>query len=278
MVPRIFGIAVCSYAVLGLLTILFFPLRQELQAFCHIMDTVFLPLPGLSIAWTVALFLLGGALLAGKRAGWWIAVIFLTLFVITDYLVVFSSSTFDIPVEELPLLRLGTVVQTVLFVTLLIARPAFPARSRPGSLRQAFFVWLGGTTLVFLFGCILITLLPGTLTGMDRYGWVLNHAVTLSLFDPSQFNGRLPRRCVYSLGAISNSDHRCGVDVAAIPTACCSNQSGRRTNHSYDDRAIQQGGLAGVLRHPSRQSRGVRPKRQGSGNVFRLRGCQPCFG
>ncbi|MGV0409952.1 bifunctional lysylphosphatidylglycerol synthetase/lysine--tRNA ligase LysX [Corynebacterium resistens] len=203
MVPRIFGIAVCSYAVLGLLTILFFPLRQELQAFCHIMDTVFLPLPGLSIAWTVALFLLGGALLAGKRAGWWIAVIFLTLFVITDYLVVFSSSTFDIPVEELPLLRLGTVVQTVLFVTLLIARPAFPARSRPGSLRQAFFVWLGGTTLVFLFGCILITLLPGTLTGMDRYGWVLNHAVTLSLFDPSQFNGRASRGDAFILSALS---------------------------------------------------------------------------
>ena len=203
LVPRIFGIAVCSYAMLGMLMIVFFPLRKELHNFRIFMDTVFLPLPGLSLAWTVALFLLGAALLAGKRAGWWFALVALGLFVAADFWIVLSPSTFDLPSRALPLLRLGAVVQTLMFLTLLVAKPAFPAKSRPGSLRQAFLVWLGGTVLVFLLGCVLITLFPGTLKGWDRYGWVVNHAVTLSLFDPSQFNGHASRVDVFVLSGLS---------------------------------------------------------------------------
>lgn len=203
LVPRIFGIAVCSYAVLGMLMILFFPLRRELHGFRVFMDMVFLPLPGLSVAWTVALFLLGGALLAGKRAGWWIFLISLGVLVALDSLLVFTPLSSELPPDDLRLLRIGTVVQAVLFVILLIARPAFPAKSRPGSLRQAFLVWLVGTAVVFLLGCGLITLFPGSLKGVDRYSWVLNHSVTLSLFDPSQFNGRGPRGDAFILSVAS---------------------------------------------------------------------------
>ena len=219
MVPRILGIAVCSYAMLGMLMIVFFPLRQELHGFRKFMDTVFLPLPGLSLAWTVALFLLGGALLAGKRAGWWIALVALGSIVIADLLLVLAPGAFDVPARELPLLRLGAIVQTLMFCTLLVAKPAFPALSRPGSRRQAFLVWLGGTTVVFLFGCALITWFPGTLHGWDRYGWVLNHAVTLSLFDPSQFNGHASRGDAFILSALSAV-----VIVAAVWTLLRSQQ------------------------------------------------------
>ncbi len=201
--PRLVGTGVCAYAILGLLMIVSAPLSRELRVFRHFMDNVFLPLPGSSIAWTVAMFLLGGALLAGKRMGWGIAVVVLVTINVVNVILLVLPESFELDTRTAVLVRAGAVVQAIALVLFLFTRPAFNARTRPGSFRQAIAVWALGSIVVFAIGCALTTSYPGTLIGADRYKWVLNHAVTLSLVDPSQYNGHGVRWVAFVISALS---------------------------------------------------------------------------
>ncbi|KAA9152853.1 DUF2156 domain-containing protein, partial [Amycolatopsis acidicola] len=64
-----------------------------------------------------------------------------------------------------------------LIVLLIALRPAFPARLAPGAWKYALAVGLGGLAVVISVGWALLTVFPGTLTGLgDSFLWAANHA------------------------------------------------------------------------------------------------------
>lgn len=198
-----------TYALVGLILTVFPPLGQVLSDARKVVDNLFLPMP-ISIAWGVALFLVGGALLAGKRAGWWIAVIGMALLNLYNaflwwYTVTGATSNIKIPEITERLLTASTITQALLLIAFIVASPAFPAHTRPGSVWRALVMWGFGTLAVFLVGLGLVYLFPGSLLNSDRFGYVLNHAVTLSLIDPAQFQGHAPRLVGFLISTGSGS-------------------------------------------------------------------------
>ncbi|WP_306998776.1 bifunctional lysylphosphatidylglycerol synthetase/lysine--tRNA ligase LysX [Amycolatopsis thermophila] len=64
-----------------------------------------------------------------------------------------------------------------LIALLLVLRPAFPARLAPGAWRHALVVALAGFGATILLGWGLLTVFPGTLTGLgDTFLWAVNHS------------------------------------------------------------------------------------------------------
>ncbi|MDN8578483.1 bifunctional lysylphosphatidylglycerol synthetase/lysine--tRNA ligase LysX [Corynebacterium bovis] len=203
VVPRILGVVVCCYALLGLVLSVAGGARRPLGVLPRLADAIFLPLPAASVAWAVALFLLGGALLAGKRAGWIIATVGMVVLNLVNVLTWLLWDHLDLSPRLHHILVVATVVQGLMLVVLLAARRSFPAKTRPGAVRRAILTWAVGSFVVFLLGSALVTVAPGTLTGAERFGWVLNHAVTMSLVEPGQFVGRAPRWETFLISAAS---------------------------------------------------------------------------
>jgi lysyl-tRNA synthetase class 2 len=204
-VPRAIGIALCSYALLGVLLVLLGYIDHGVRGLRTDLGLLVLPLPA-SFAWCVALFLLGGALLAAKRTAWVISVGLLLLLNLANLgLLVYvlanggSDDTSALEDSGLPsvvtgnlrelygdrwiLFIIGCVVELLLLVVLLAAARSFRARTRRGAVLRGIGAWLAGVVCAAVVGAVLVALWPGGLHGADRWWWVVDHAVGVAVTD-----------------------------------------------------------------------------------------------
>ncbi len=209
--PRFFGVLFTGYALLGAFIVLLTYIDRNVRSVRAALDLLFFPLPP-SFAWCVALFFLGGALLAGKRLGWLIWTILfaaLNIFNLVAFIVIVSNggpgddsllSDPDLPIiveaslktiydGPWPLFIIGCMIQLVILVGLLLGYRSFRARTRSGSVWRGLGCWLTGVTATAVVGAVLVSLWPGSLSGSDRWWWVLEHAVGVNIAEHGVLGG-----------------------------------------------------------------------------------------
>lgn len=226
--PRFFGILFTGYALLGAVVVLLTYIDRNVRSVRTALDLLFFPLPP-SFAWCVALFFLGGALLAGKRLGWliWTGLFaVLNIFNLVASVAIASHGGFrddslltgsDLPVIVKTNLRtiydgpwllfiIGCIIQFAVFVGLLLSHRSFRARTRSGSVWRGVGCWLTGVAATAVIGALLVSLWPGSLTDSSRWWWVIEHAVGVNVTEHGTFGGSptaLIRFTVSVLSALS---------------------------------------------------------------------------
>ncbi|WP_297005530.1 bifunctional lysylphosphatidylglycerol synthetase/lysine--tRNA ligase LysX [uncultured Corynebacterium sp.] len=201
--PRTFGVFLSTYGLVGALLVLAGYVDPGFRSLRRVLDLLILPMPS-SFAWCVALFLLGGALLAAKRLGWAIATVLLALLTVWNAgiivivlthggphavtapdagpLTAFVDATLrEVQGDRWALFLTGCVLQAAMLAGMLATARSFTARTRRGSVRQALGCWVAGVAVVAMVAGALVALWPHTLRGTDRWWWVLDHAVGADL-------------------------------------------------------------------------------------------------
>ncbi|MBC2681793.1 bifunctional lysylphosphatidylglycerol synthetase/lysine--tRNA ligase LysX [Corynebacterium anserum] len=192
--PRIIGGSLLAYGFFGFLLVVSPTLRHTLKPVAYTLDALFLPVSHLSMAWSVFIAVLGAGLWRCRRAAWVTSVAGLVLLNVGNLLFyTFSPETFEIPPDMGVLFQIGTVIQALMLVFMVLLHPLFTTRTRRINVRAAALTWLVGTLLVSVLAVALVFKFPGSLVGSQRVGWALNHAALLSLVDRSFFDGHAPR-------------------------------------------------------------------------------------
>ncbi|WP_459611498.1 bifunctional lysylphosphatidylglycerol synthetase/lysine--tRNA ligase LysX [Corynebacterium urogenitale] len=196
--PKLIGGTLMAYALFGFVFIVIRPLRLTLRDVVLTLDALFIPIAHLSLAWCVALGLVGMGLWQKRRAAWAIAVGGLVLLNVGNLLFyIFSPETFETPTDMGALFEIGTVVQALLLVLMIAVHPAFTTRTRRVNVRAACLTWLIGSVVVCVMAVALVMKFPGSLVGPQRVGWALNHAALLSLVDRSFFDNHAPHAVAF---------------------------------------------------------------------------------
>lgn len=226
--PRSFGMFVCTYGLLGALLVLLGYIDATFRKLRDSLDLLVLPMPS-SFAWCVALFLLGGSLLAAKRRGWVISVVLLAILNLTNLALLlivlnhggpndtsrpevgaldplFAAQLHEIRGDHWPLFLIGGAIQFTMLVGLLATAASFTARTREGAVRQAVACWLFSVAAVTLIAAALVAVWPHTLRGADRWWWALDHAVGADITGSRVLNGHpspILRLIVSTLSALA---------------------------------------------------------------------------
>ncbi|WP_436975419.1 bifunctional lysylphosphatidylglycerol synthetase/lysine--tRNA ligase LysX [Nocardia asteroides] len=181
-VPHITGLVLGVFAVLCFLWSLSPALRHLTQTPRHYVDTYYFDAPDTSLVWALVVGLLAGAIAARKRVAWWLLIVYLVLWAVTNVLDFFSEDDVDALV--------ACVVHLVVIGILIAARSEFYTRVRPGALWKALGVLIAGLTLGCLIGWGLVELAPGTLpAGPQRPLWAVYRVTAAVLVDNEHFDG-----------------------------------------------------------------------------------------
>ncbi|MEU4597935.1 bifunctional lysylphosphatidylglycerol synthetase/lysine--tRNA ligase LysX [Nocardia sp. NPDC023988] len=194
-VPHITGLVLGVFAVLCALWSLSPGLRQLTEVPRDYVDTHYFDAPDTSLVWALVVGLLAGAAASRKRVAWWLLVIYLTLYSITNIVDYTSTRELD------PLVAF--VVHGVVLAILIAARAEFYTRVRPGAVRKALAVLVGGCAFGCLLGWGLVELFPGSLPrGAQRPLWAVSRVTAAVLIDNEHFDGHPPGWVDFVLGLL----------------------------------------------------------------------------
>ncbi|MFC4124003.1 bifunctional lysylphosphatidylglycerol synthetase/lysine--tRNA ligase LysX [Nocardia rhizosphaerae] len=181
-VPHITGLVLGVFAVLCLFWSVSPALRHLTQTPRRHVDTYYFDAPDTSLVWALVVALLAAALAARKRVAWWLLVLYLLLYTVTNI----GDFVRDDNISAL----IAAVVHIVVLGILIAARAEFYTRVRPGALWQALGVLVAGLALGCLLGWGLVELAPGTLpAGAQRPLWAVYRVTAAVLVDNEHFDG-----------------------------------------------------------------------------------------
>ncbi|MGV9301491.1 phosphatidylglycerol lysyltransferase domain-containing protein, partial [Amycolatopsis sp. NPDC003676] len=181
-VPHITGLVLGVFAVLLFLWSLSPALRYLTQVPRHYVDVYYFDAPDTSLVWAVVVGLLAGAIASRKRVAWWLLVVYLLLYAISNILDFVADDDIDALV--------AFVVHIVVIGILIAARNEFYTRVRPGALWKALGVLVAGLALGCLIGWGLVELAPGTLPpGPQRPLWAVYRVTAAVLVNNEHFDG-----------------------------------------------------------------------------------------
>ncbi|GAA1984364.1 bifunctional lysylphosphatidylglycerol synthetase/lysine--tRNA ligase LysX [Nocardiopsis rhodophaea] len=176
-IPGILATVLTLIAVLCALRALSLPLRTRTEGIAEFIEVILVPAPP-NLAYAVFLGLLAGALASRKKVAYRIALIYLALIVVLDYLVLVGlllTGMTDSDVDWLYWFIVpNTAIMTLLLVLLVAARDAFRAKVQPGSFFKAIGVLAAGLGVGILLGWGLVEMFPGTIaTTSNRFLWAV---------------------------------------------------------------------------------------------------------
>ncbi|WP_280300164.1 bifunctional lysylphosphatidylglycerol synthetase/lysine--tRNA ligase LysX [Nocardia neocaledoniensis] len=181
-VPHVTGLVLGVFAVLCLLWSISPALRHLTQTPRHYIDAYYFDAPDTSLVWALVVGLMAGALASRKRVAWWLLVVYLLLYTVTNVLDFVTEDDVDALVAG--------VVHVVVLVILIAARTEFYTKVRPGALWKALGVLVAGLTLGCLVGWGLVELAPGSLpAGAQRPLWAIYRVTAAVLVDNEHFDG-----------------------------------------------------------------------------------------
>ncbi len=240
--PTWYGWLLTIHALIALAFSLVPAWRGPLLSLRILLDTVLLPVPETSLAWSVSLLLLAGGIFSRKRIAWWIAVamtvlvIGMTVSMMGEWWVM---SPVDEEIEIIGLFAVGTLLQALILTFVILAHGQFRARVRPGAVWRGLATWAAGAVIAVLAGWALVSAFPGhggrapALPEGERFWWALNKVAGLSLVDPCAFTGRPPTWVDLVLGALGAL-----VIIVAVYVLLRS-QSGRNALAADDETALR---------------------------------------
>lgn len=180
--PHFVGLAVGVYALLCFLWSVSPVVRLITEVPRDYIDTYYFNAPDTSVSWALVAGLVGGALAARKRVAWWLLVLYLVGFVI--------SNLYDVVTRGNVHSSVALAVHAISIGLLIMTYPAFYTKVRPGAVWQAFGVLVAGLTLGSLLGWGLVELFPGTLPSDQRLAWAVNRVAAQVMIDNDQFYGQ----------------------------------------------------------------------------------------
>nr|WP_235916093.1 bifunctional lysylphosphatidylglycerol synthetase/lysine--tRNA ligase LysX [Spelaeibacter cavernicola] len=181
-VPHIAGLIVGVFAVLCFLWSVSPVLRFFTRVPREYIDAYYFDAPDTSLAWTLVVALLAGALASRKRIAWWVLSIYLTLFT--------AVNVVDVVNDHNVHAAIALVIHVAVIGLLIFSRTEFYTKVRPGALWKSLGVLIAGLAVGSLLGWGMVELFPGSLPSSQRPFWALNRVTTLVFFDNEQFDGR----------------------------------------------------------------------------------------
>ncbi|MEE3852314.1 bifunctional lysylphosphatidylglycerol synthetase/lysine--tRNA ligase LysX [Gordonia sp. LSe1-13] len=191
--PRVAGTVLGVMATISLLSSLFPFFRHLIHVPRDYIDTFIVTLPDTSFAWAFVLALIAFAMSMRKRIAWWICVIYLTLFVLSNALYLVPALADDLAVTSNDRINLwiGITIQLLALAYLILTYRQFHTRVRKGALLRAFGVLIAGLVVGSLLGWALVWLFPHTLTRSDRLPYAINRVAAFGSVDSeAAFDGR----------------------------------------------------------------------------------------
>jgi lysyl-tRNA synthetase, class II len=180
-VPHLAGLILGVFTVLSLCWSISPYVRRFLRIPREYINNYYFSAPDTSLAWTLVVGLLAGALASRKRIAWWLLTVYLALFAITNATEVAMSRNVHAAIAiVLHLFAIGVLVAS---------RSEFYTKVRPGAVWKALGVLIAGLAVGSLLGWGLVQLFHGTLNGWERPLWALNRVTALVLVDNEQFDG-----------------------------------------------------------------------------------------
>jgi lysyl-tRNA synthetase, class II len=144
-----------------------------------------------NLAYAVFLLLLSAAMLARKRAAWWVVTFYVGLVLLAQAVTVLLVSVLQS--------ALSLAITVAVLAVLLAARSQFPARVRRGAFWQAVGVLLAGLLAGVLAGWALVAVFPGALPAGQWLLWSANRVLG-GLTSAGRFDGRPPSGVNFLLG------------------------------------------------------------------------------
>ncbi|WP_242676880.1 bifunctional lysylphosphatidylglycerol synthetase/lysine--tRNA ligase LysX [Rhodococcus sp. ABRD24] len=181
-VPHIAGLVLGVFSVLVFLWSLSPVLRYVVHTPRIYVENYYFDAPDTSLAWALVLGLSAAALASRKRIAWWLLTVYLTVFAITNAIVVVIDKDGNAAV--------ALVVQIAVIGVLIAARKEFHTRVRSGAGWKALGVLVAGLAAGTLLGWGLVELFPGSLPSGQRFLWALNRVTALVVIENEQFDGR----------------------------------------------------------------------------------------
>jgi lysyl-tRNA synthetase, class II len=172
------------------LTALISPLRFLLDPLLRVVNEWVVPASP-NLAYAVFLLLLSGALIARKRAAWWVVTVYTALVLLAEVLTIDLVSVTEAAVS--------LAITGAIMAVLLVSRPQFAARVRRGAFWRALGVLALGLVAAVLVGWGLVELFPGGLPHGVRLLWAANR-VFGGLISTRHFNHHPPPALGFLLG------------------------------------------------------------------------------
>lgn len=177
-------------------------LSSLLPFFRHLIDTprtyvdqYYFDVPDTSFAWAFVVMVLAGAIAGRKRLAWWLLVLYLLLYAVSNVVAAAQDPSAH-PI-------VAALVGAAILAVLVAGYREFPARVRPGNVWKAVAVLVGGLVAATLLGWALVELFPGTLPRDERLAWAANDVLAFGNVDASQFSGSTHAFINTVLGALS---------------------------------------------------------------------------
>ncbi len=182
-VPNRAGAVLGLLAAVSLLSTVIPPVHHLLQVPRTFVDSYIFPMPGTSLAWTVALGLMAVSLGQRKRIAWWITFAFLFLYATANFLVVLVARSDRRWHDEWIPSLIGLGVDLLAMGILIAAYRQFSTRVRRGAILASLGVLIVGLTAGTLAGWGLVTIAPGSLQSHERLPYAFNHVVAFSTLE-----------------------------------------------------------------------------------------------
>ncbi|GEE00504.1 lysylphosphatidylglycerol biosynthesis bifunctional protein LysX [Gordonia spumicola] len=182
-VPRRAGEILGFLAIVSLLSAIIPPLHHLLQVPRTFLDSYVFPMPGASLAWTVALGLMAVSLGQRKRIAWWITIAFLFVYATFNLLVVLVARSDRRWHDEWIPSLIGLGIDLLAMGVLIASYRQFSTRVRRGAILAALGVLVAGLAAGTLAGWGLVSIAPGTLKSHERLPYAFNHVVAFSTLE-----------------------------------------------------------------------------------------------
>ncbi|MGC5249220.1 bifunctional lysylphosphatidylglycerol synthetase/lysine--tRNA ligase LysX [Gordonia sp. DT219] len=189
--PRIAGTVVGVLAAIALASSVFPFFRHWIHVPRDYVDNYIVALPDTSFAWAYVLAILAIALAARKRIAWWICVILVPLFLISNALLFVPAIGADLNISRTERINIGIglAIDAAILIFLLLTYRQFYTRVRRGALLRANGVLIGGLAVATLIGWGLVELAPGSLQHGERLAYAFNRVVAFATIDQRTFDG-----------------------------------------------------------------------------------------
>ncbi|HCS58401.1 MAG TPA: lysine--tRNA ligase [Gordonia polyisoprenivorans] len=189
--PRIAGTVVGVMAAIALASSVFPFFRHWIHIPRDYVDNYIVAMPETSFAWAYVLALVAIALAARKRIAWWICVILLVLFMLTNALLLIPAIGSDLDMTRTERINtgIGLAIQVAILFFLVLTFRQFYTRVRRAALLRALGVLITGLVVATMLGWGLVVLVPGSLESGERLPYAFNRVVAFATIDQRTFDG-----------------------------------------------------------------------------------------
>ncbi|MEP9393875.1 bifunctional lysylphosphatidylglycerol synthetase/lysine--tRNA ligase LysX [Gordonia sp. VNK1] len=189
--PQIAGTVVGVMAAIALASSILPFFRHWIHVPRDYVDNYIIAMPETSFAWAYVLALVAIALAARKRIAWWICVIILVLFMLTNSLLLIPAVADELEISRTERVNLviGLGIDVAILIFLLLTYRQFYTRVRRAALLRALVVLIVGLFVATLLGWALVALFPGTLQSGERLPYAFNRVVAFATIDQRTFDG-----------------------------------------------------------------------------------------